>query len=29
PYYYSFRLKTYSKDMGDFTNIAFKIPPKI
>ncbi|GAG80912.1 unnamed protein product, partial [marine sediment metagenome] len=29
PYYYSFRLKPYSKDMGNFTNIAFKIPPKI
>ena len=29
PYYYGFRLRPYSKDMGDFTNIAFKIPPKI
>ncbi|MHA1255341.1 MAG: beta-galactosidase small subunit family protein, partial [Promethearchaeota archaeon] len=29
PYYYGFRLRPYSKDMGDFTNVAFKIPPKI
>jgi beta-galactosidase len=29
PYYYGFRLRPYSKEMGDFTNIAFKIPPKI
>lgn len=28
-YNYSFRLRPYSKDMGDFTNVAFKIPPKI
>ena len=25
---YAFRLRPYSKDMGDFTSVAFKIPPK-
>ncbi|TFG24747.1 MAG: DUF4981 domain-containing protein [Promethearchaeota archaeon] len=28
PYNYCFRLRPYSKDMGDFTSVAFKIPPK-
>ncbi len=28
PYNYCFRLRPYSKDMGDFSSVAFKIPPK-
>jgi beta-galactosidase len=28
-YSYCFRLRPYSKDMGDFTAVVFKIPPKI
>ncbi len=28
-YYYCFRLGPYSKDMGDFTNVAINRPPKI
>ena len=28
-YTYCFRLRAYSRDMGDFTNIAFKIPLNI
>ena len=29
PYYYGFRLRPYSKDMGNFTNVAITKPPKI
>jgi len=29
PYYYGFRLRPYSKDMGDFTDVATIKPPKI
>ena len=29
PYYYGFRLRPYSKDMGDFTNVATNKPPKL
>ncbi len=29
PYSYCFRLRPYSKDMGNITSVVFKIPPKI
>ena len=29
PYSYCFRLRPYTKDMGDFNAISYKIPPKI
>ncbi|TFG14401.1 MAG: DUF4981 domain-containing protein [Promethearchaeota archaeon] len=28
-YTYCFRLRGYNKEMGDFTSVAFKVPPKI
>ncbi len=29
PYSYCFRLRPYSKAMGDFTEVVFKLPPKV
>ena len=29
PYTYCFRLRPYTKDIGDFSSVAFKIPPKL
>ena len=29
PYYYAFRLKGYTKEMGDFTSVASEHPPKM